>query len=118
MYQYGVACRLHTQGAVTHGWSFLSQLPAPSSQVELASLLIAPPKVKVPLFEEKIRTDHRTMGLGASKNVEETSDRVLVAGRPDLSKCDNMITTAKYTVWTFLPLVRIPSCTLPTEVLL
>jgi hypothetical protein len=46
------------------------------------------------------------MGIGGSKNVDDHADRVLVAGRPNLERCDNMITTAKYTIWTFLPVVR------------
>jgi glycine cleavage system protein P-like pyridoxal-binding family len=51
------------------------------------------------------------MGIGGSKNVNDEGDRELVVGRPDLTRCDNMITTSKYTVWTFLPLVR-GSCTM------
>lgn len=47
------------------------------------------------------------MGLAASKQVDEDADRVLVAGRPDFNRCDNMTTTSKYTVWTFLPVVRV-----------
>lgn len=47
------------------------------------------------------------MGGGLSKTIrEDGSDRVLVAGRPDLNRCDNMITTSKYTPASFLPLVR------------
>lgn len=46
------------------------------------------------------------MGLGGSKNITEDVDRVLIAGKPDYNRCDNMITTSKYTVWSFLPLVR------------
>ena len=46
------------------------------------------------------------MGVAISKHILEDGDRVLVAGRPDYNRCDNMITTYKYTVWTFLPIVR------------
>jgi hypothetical protein len=46
------------------------------------------------------------MGVGGSKHVIDDGDRVLVAGRPDLNRCDNMITTSKYTIWTFFPIVR------------
>jgi hypothetical protein len=51
------------------------------------------------------------MGIGGSKHVDDDGDRELVVGKPDLMRCDNMITTSKYTVWTFLPLVR-RSCTM------
>eukprot|EP00934_Nitzschia_sp_Nitz4_P003792 Nitzschia sp. Nitz4//scaffold193_size40683//22974//28351//NITZ4_007501-RA/size40683-augustus-gene-0.57-mRNA-1//-1//CDS//3329540285//3782//frame0 len=44
------------------------------------------------------------MGLGGSKHVVDEGDRVLVAGKPDFNRCDNMITTSKFTVWNFLPL--------------
>ena len=46
-----------------------------------------------------------TMGLGTAKRNEDDGDRVLVAGRPDLNRCDNMITTSKYTLYSFLPVV-------------
>ena len=46
------------------------------------------------------------MGVGGSKLQHDDGDRVLVAGRPDLNRCDNMITTSKYSVWSFLPIVR------------
>lgn len=45
------------------------------------------------------------MGLGGSKHIHDDGDRVLVAGRPDYNRCDNMITTSKYTVWNFFPIV-------------
>ncbi len=37
--------------------------------------------------------------------VVDNEDRVLVAGRPDLERCDNKISTAKYSLLTFLPVV-------------
>jgi len=43
-----------------------------------------------------------TMGLGGQGAPVET-ERILVAGRPDLSKCDNSISTSKYTLYSFLP---------------
>ena len=46
------------------------------------------------------------MGIGGSKSADDGKDRTLVAGRPDFARCDNMVTTSKYTVWSFLPLVR------------
>jgi len=45
------------------------------------------------------------MGMGSAKRTEDDGDRVLVAGRPDLNRCDNMITTSKYTLYSFLPVV-------------
>jgi hypothetical protein len=33
-------------------------------------------------------------------------DRVLICGRPDFDRCDNQVTTARYTALTFLPVVR------------
>lgn len=44
------------------------------------------------------------MGLSSSKQTHDEGDRVLVAGRPDFNRCDNMITTSKYTIYTFLPI--------------
>jgi hypothetical protein len=32
-------------------------------------------------------------------------DRVLICGRPDFDRCDNKVTTARYTALTFLPVV-------------
>lgn len=37
---------------------------------------------------------------------EDGTDRVLVAGLPDYTRCDNTLITSKYTPWNFLPLVR------------
>ena len=45
--------------------------------------------------------------MGASHSKVEDSDRVLVAGRPNYNRCDNVIVTSKYTVWSFLPVVRL-----------
>jgi len=45
------------------------------------------------------------MGFGSAQRTDDDGDRVLVAGRPDLNRCDNMIKTSKYTVWSFLPIV-------------
>lgn len=39
----------------------------------------------------------------------DEGDRVLLAGKPDYDRCDNMITTSRYTPWNFLFLVRRPS---------
>mmetsp|Transcript_15351 Transcript_15351/g.38040 ORF Transcript_15351/g.38040 Transcript_15351/m.38040 type:complete len:1784 (+) Transcript_15351:307-5658(+) len=41
--------------------------------------------------------------MGTSHSKVEDSDRVLVAGRPNYNRCDNVIVTSKYTAWTFLP---------------
>ena len=39
-----------------------------------------------------------------SKKAPDEGDRVLIAGRPDYTRCDNMITTSKYTWLTFFPI--------------
>jgi hypothetical protein len=41
----------------------------------------------------------------ADDKPEETM-RAIVAGRPDVDFCDNTICTSKYTVLSFLPIVR------------
>lgn len=35
----------------------------------------------------------------------ETADRILVAGQPEYERCNNMVTTSKYTLMSFLPVV-------------
>ena len=45
------------------------------------------------------------MGIGSSKPAVDDGDRKLVAGRPDLERCDNKISTSKYTVLNFFPIV-------------
>ena len=37
----------------------------------------------------------------------DAKDRVLVAGRPNLHRTDNMVRTSKYTAITFFPIVRL-----------
>ena len=37
-------------------------------------------------------------------------DRVLVVGQPDFGRCDNQVTTARYTAITFFPVVRQCRC--------
>lgn len=37
-----------------------------------------------------------------NKNNAE-ADRVLVAGRPDYERCDNVVVSARYTLYNFLP---------------
>ena len=37
----------------------------------------------------------------------EDGDRILLAGRPDLERCDNKISTSKYTLALFLPVVSV-----------
>ena len=49
------------------------------------------------------------MGVGRSKELVDEGDRVLLAGKPDYDRCDNMITTSRYTSWNFIFVVRIPS---------
>jgi hypothetical protein len=49
------------------------------------------------------------MGIGRSKEAVDEGDRVLLAGKPNYDRCDNMITTSRYTTWNFLPVVRRPS---------
>jgi hypothetical protein len=41
----------------------------------------------------------------ADDKPEETM-RAIVAGRPDVDFCDNTICTSKYTILSFLPIVR------------
>ena len=36
---------------------------------------------------------------------EDGTDRVLIAGLPDYTRCDNTLITSKYTILNFLPLV-------------
>ena len=36
---------------------------------------------------------------------EDGSDRVVTAGLPDYTRCDNTLITSKYTILNFLPLV-------------
>lgn len=45
------------------------------------------------------------MGAKSSKHKVDDADRILIAGRPNLERCDNKITTYKYTIWSFLPVV-------------
>jgi hypothetical protein len=45
------------------------------------------------------------MGINLSKHHHDEGERVLVAGRPNYNRCDNMIVTSKYTLWSFLPVV-------------
>eukprot|EP00538_Stauroneis_constricta_P006052 CAMPEP_0119547482 /NCGR_PEP_ID=MMETSP1352-20130426/1593_1 /TAXON_ID=265584 /ORGANISM="Stauroneis constricta, Strain CCMP1120" /LENGTH=1822 /DNA_ID=CAMNT_0007592425 /DNA_START=311 /DNA_END=5779 /DNA_ORIENTATION=+ len=44
------------------------------------------------------------MGLGPSKDFEDDRDRVLLAGKPDYDRCNNRITTSKYTLLSFIPI--------------
>ena len=37
-------------------------------------------------------------------------DRVLICGKPDFDRCDNQVTTARYTALTFFPVVRCVVC--------
>jgi hypothetical protein len=37
----------------------------------------------------------------------EDGDRILLAGRPDLERCNNKISTSKYTLALFLPVVSV-----------
>ena len=34
-------------------------------------------------------------------------DRILIAGKPDYEQCDNKVVSARYSLLTFLPVVRI-----------
>lgn len=38
-------------------------------------------------------------------HLEEVENRTLVVGKPNLERCDNKISTSKYTLLTFLPIV-------------
>ena len=37
-------------------------------------------------------------------------DRVLLPGRPNLGQCDNRVRSARYTAWSFFPMVRLFVC--------
>lgn len=45
------------------------------------------------------------MGCAQSSHERDETERILVAGRPNYQRCDNTVITAKFTVFTFLPLV-------------
>lgn len=45
------------------------------------------------------------MGSAHSNHERDETERVLVAARPNLQRCDNTVITAKFTIFTFLPLV-------------
>ena len=38
---------------------------------------------------------------------EDGTQRLLNVGIPNTNRCNNILITSKYTVWTFLPLVRL-----------
>lgn len=50
------------------------------------------------------------MGIGSSKEAADQADRILVAGKPAFNRCDNKITTYKYTLWSFIPVVSKRQC--------
>ena len=41
------------------------------------------------------------------KKKEKEPDRVLIPGKPDLDRCDNKVVSARYTIYNFLPVVRV-----------
>jgi hypothetical protein len=45
---------------------------------------------------------------------EDGTQRILNVGIPNTNRCNNILITSKYTLWTFLPLVRV-ACTLMIE---
>ena len=45
------------------------------------------------------------MGIAQSNHEHDETERVLIAARPNYHRCDNTVITAKFTVFTFLPLV-------------
>ena len=45
-------------------------------------------------------------GGGNENDVEGSSKRIILLGKSDKSFCNNHVTTAKYTVRNFLPIVR------------
>jgi hypothetical protein len=46
------------------------------------------------------------MGTKKKDVPPEETQRIIVVGRPDYERCDNKISTSKYNVFTFLPIVR------------
>jgi hypothetical protein len=58
------------------------------------------------------------MGLGSSKVAVDVGDRILLAGRPELDRCDNRICTSKYTMYNFLPIVRTSATTISRDIVI
>ena len=45
--------------------------------------------------------------MAPKKEEVKAPDRVLIAGKPDLERCDNKVVSARYTLVSFLPVVCI-----------
>lgn len=61
---------------------------------------------------------HKTLATMGGKDEEDSTaetQRIIVVGRPCLDRCDNMISTSKYNIITFLPIVS-PKNYLPSSV--
>lgn len=41
------------------------------------------------------------------KKVKKAPDRILTPGLPNYERCNNEVTTSRYTAWTFLPVVSV-----------
>jgi hypothetical protein len=52
------------------------------------------------------KKNSKTMGTKKKDVPPEETQRIIVVGRPDYERCDNKISTSKYNVFTFLPIVR------------
>ena len=43
----------------------------------------------------------------AKKEKAKEPDRILIAGKPDLDRCNNEVVSARYTALNFIPVVRV-----------
>jgi len=48
--------------------------------------------------------DDKVKDKEEEKDDEEDDHRILVVGKPDYTRCDNTVTTSKFTIWSYLPL--------------
>lgn len=57
--------------------------------------------------ESHSKSDTKTVvnPVASTAPAAEPAQRVLTVGLPDLNYCDNVVTTSKYTWWSFLPVV-------------
>ena len=46
-------------------------------------------------------------GVDEDDNIidDESHDRILIPGKPEMERCDNQVVSAKYTAWDFFPKV-------------
>ena len=79
---------------------------ATSDQILLYRSTMAPPPTPAAARGRK----SKIIGKNIVKLREEDgSDRLLIPGQPDYTRCDNTLITSKYTILNFLPIVSIQS---------